>query len=336
MPIISGPDDHLDDDVFIDLGDVGRSRLYLKCEGLNFGGSVKMKVAAEMTARAEQSGELTPGSTLIESSSGNLGVALSMIAANKGYRFLCVTDSRCNPGTLALMESLGAQVHVVTRPHPVSGLVGARIAYIHERLAASPRYVWTNQYTNPANWTAHYRRTAPAILRRFPALDALVVGVGTAGTLMGCARYLRDSGSPATVVAVDVVGSVSFDQPSQPRLIPGLGMGFRPPLLNRSYVDDVLFIDEPQAVRTCRRLAERGFLFGGSTGTVVTGAVRWLRRHASRSLTAVAIAPDVGERYLHSVYRDAWVRTVYGEDALTEPRPAESPARSFAEPVPVA
>ena len=126
----------------------GRS-LFLKCEGFNFAGSIKLKAATEMVEAAERDGVLTPGSVLVESSSGNLGVALSMIAASKGYGFLCVTDSRCNLSTRRLMEAFGSQVHVITEPDPVGGFLGARINYVRALCASDDRYVWLNQYTNP-------------------------------------------------------------------------------------------------------------------------------------------------------------------------------------------
>jgi cysteine synthase A len=325
MPVITGPHEYVEDDLFIDLGPTFHPGLHLKCEGFNFSGSVKLKVAAEMVDRAQRSGVLRPDSILVESSSGNLGVALSTVAAHRGLGFVCVTDSRCNPTTVALMRALGATVHVVTTPHPTGGLVGARVALIRELLASDDRCVWTNQYANPANWTAHYRRTAPAILHRFPRLEVLFVGAGTTGTLMGCARYLRDTGSSALIVAVDTHGSVSFGGPSGRRLIPGLGMGFRPPLLDRSYVDDVVLVDEAETARTCRALARQGFLLGGSTGTVVAGALAWLAGSPRRG-TAVAISPDLGERYLQTVYDDDWLRAGYGPDVLEPGAGARCPA----------
>jgi cysteine synthase A len=150
-------------------------------------------------------------------------------------------------------------------------------------------------------------------------LDVLFVGVGTAGTLMGCARYLRERKPRARIVAVDAVGSVTFGGPPGRRMIPGLGASVRPPQLDESYVDDVVFVEEADAIRACHRLASRGFLFGGSTGTVVSGALDWLGRRGRRHLTAVAIAPDLGERYLDTVYRAEWLRDAYGEDVLGQP-----------------
>ena len=316
MPVISGPVDFNEDDLYIDLVSTFGQSLYLKCEGFNFAGSIKLKAATEMVETAERDGVLRPGSILVESSSGNLGVALSVLAASRGYRFLCVTDSRCNLSARRLMEALGSQVHIVAEPDPVGGLLGARIDYVRALCASDDRYVWLNQYTNPGNWRAHYRTTAPAIARQFPGLDVLFVGAGTTGTLMGCARWFWDWHRRVRVVAVDSVGSVTFGGPPGRRMIPGLGSGVRPAMLDTSYIDDVVLVEEADTVRACHRLARAGFLLGGSTGTVVSGAVDWLRRHATRDLTAVAIAPDLGERYLDTVYQSNWLEDLYGPDVL--------------------
>ncbi|MGH3101715.1 MAG: 2,3-diaminopropionate biosynthesis protein SbnA [Thermoleophilia bacterium] len=317
MTIISVPQAFNEDDLYVDLRSIFGHPLFLKCEGFNFAGSIKLKAATEMVAGAERDGRLTPESVLVESSSGNLGVALSMIAASKGYRFLCVTDSRCNLPTRLLMEALGSQVHVITDPDAKSGFLGARLNYLRELCASDDRYVWLDQYTNPGNWMAHYRTTAPAIARQFPRLDVLFVGAGTTGTLMGCARYFREWHRPVRVVAVDSVGSVTFGGKPGRRMIPGLGMSIHPPLLDKSLVDEAVSVEERDTIRACHRLAGRGFLFGGSTGTVVSGAMDWLTLHGSQDVTAVAIAPDFGERYLDTVYHANWVLDLYGEDVLS-------------------
>ncbi len=315
MPVISTPHAYNEDDLYVDLRSIFRHPLFLKCEGFNFAGSIKLKAAAEMVETAEQNGILTSGSVLVESSSGNLGVAMSMIAASKGYRFLCVTDSRCNLSTRQLMEALGSQVHIITEPDAQDGLLGARLKYVRALCSSDTRYVWLNQHIDPSNWRAHHRTTAPAIAHRFPQLDVLFIGAGTTGTLMGCGRYFRGWHRPVRIVAVDSVGSVTFGGVAGRRMIPGLGATVRPPLLDESYVDEVVHVEEPEAVRACHRLASRGFLFGGSTGTVVAGAMRWLDRHDE--FTAVAIAPDLGERYLDTIYQINWLQDIYGEDVLS-------------------
>ncbi|PZT68253.1 2,3-diaminopropionate biosynthesis protein SbnA [Streptomyces sp. SW4] len=326
MPVISVPQAFNEEDLYVDLEPMTGQRLFLKCEGFNFAGSIKLKAATEMVESAERRGVLTPDSILVESSSGNLGVALSMVAASKGYRFVCVTDSRCNLATRLMMEALGGQVHVVSDEHATGGLLGARLAYLRGLCAADRRYVWLSQYHNPDNWRAHYHRTAPAIARFFPGLDVLFIGVGTTGTLMGCARWFRSWDRPVRIVAVDSVGSAVFGDPPGRRMIPGLGMSVRPPLLDEAYVDEAVRVEEADAVRTCRELARRGFLFGGSTGTVVTGALRWLARHGGQDLTPVAIAPDLGERYLDTIYQANWVQALYGSDALGPSAPRDDAA----------
>ena len=317
MPVITSPQEFNVEDLYVDLAPVFDRRLFLKCEGFNFAGSIKLKAAASMVDAAERTGRLVPGSTLVESSSGNLGIALSIIAASRGYRFVCVTDSRCNLTTRQLMESLGSTVHVIAEPDRDGGFLGARINYVRALCASDSKYVWLNQYSNPDNWGAHFRTTAPAIAQRFPDLDVLFVGAGTTGTLMGCARYFHEAGRKVRIVAVDSVGSVTFGGPPSPRMIPGLGTSVRPQLLDESYVDDVVHVEEPDTIRVCHQLARRGFLFGGSTGTVLSGALRWLDDNADgKDVTAVAIAPDLGERYLDTLYQRNWLQDIYGDHVV--------------------
>ncbi|MEW1693647.1 2,3-diaminopropionate biosynthesis protein SbnA [Streptomyces sp. NPDC091265] len=316
MSVISVPQAFNEEELYVDVESIFGQSLLLKCEGFNFAGSIKLKAAAEMVASAERDGSLTADSVLVESSSGNLGVALSMIAASKGYRFVCVTDSRCNLATRLMMEALGSEVHIVAGQEANGGFLGARLDHVRRMCASDDRCVWLSQYSNPANWRAHYRTTAPEIERAFPRLDVLFVGAGTTGTLMGCARYFRGRQRPVRIVAVDSVGSVAFGGAPGRRMIPGLGMSMRPPLLDESCVDEVVRVEEADTIRACRRLARRGFLFGGSTGTVVSGAIDWLTRRGTPELTAVAVAPDLGERYLDTVYQDNWVQDLYGEGPL--------------------
>lgn len=310
--IVSSPQQFNTHDLFVDMSSVVDQKLFCKVEGMNFAGSVKLKAAAAMVEAAEAAGRLNPWSIIVESSSGNLGVALAMVSANRGYRFICVTDDRCNPQTRRLMETYGAEVHVISVPNPTSGLLGARLDHLRDLCERDPDTVWLNQYENPANAGAHYATTAPSIARAIPGIEVLLVGAGTCGTLMGNARWFKRYRPDVRVVAIDVEGSVSFGGPASPRHIPGLGMGMTPPALDRSVIDDVVIVPEVETVRMCQRLAMRGFLFGGSTGTVVAGAARWLARHAHPGTTAVTIAPDQGERYLDTVYAPEWREEHYG------------------------
>ncbi|MDG4861672.1 2,3-diaminopropionate biosynthesis protein SbnA [Streptomyces sp. T-3] len=315
---VTSPLEFAPDDIFIDLTPSFQRPFFLKCEGFNFAGSVKAKAAQSMVSGAEEAGLLRPGSTIVESSSGSLGVALAALAAERGYTFVCVTDSRCTDRHLRTMRSYGAEVVVVTEPDPVEGLLGARIRRVHELCRTIPGALWLNQYANDNNWRAHYRSTGPAIVRAFPDVDFLFIGAGTTGTLTGCARFFKDVGHPARIVAVDSVGSVTFGGKAGTRHIPGLGTGRRPEIVDESVVDEVLMVPEREAVRMCRSLARRGYLLGGSTGTVLAGARQRLAGEEPGVL-ALGISPDLGERYLDSVYDDTWVRSRFGDITDDDP-----------------
>jgi 2,3-diaminopropionate biosynthesis protein SbnA len=267
-----------------------------------------------MINAAKRAAQIDQNSVLIESSSGNLGVAISVIASSMGLGFTCVTDRNCNETTFKMMRALGTEVIAVEEEDPDGGYLQARIDTVKKLCASDDRYVWLNQYTNEANWSVHYASTAPSILKQFPQLDVLFVGVGTGGTAMGCVRYFRDSGTSARVIAIDAVGSVSFGGPKSPRFVPGLGAAVLPPLLDRRVFDDVVHVPELDTIGICRFLASKGMLFGGSTGTVVGGALSWLSQHdPERNMRCVCISADMGERYLDTVYNDSWVESHFGD-----------------------
>jgi 2,3-diaminopropionate biosynthesis protein SbnA len=302
------------DDVFVELsGYVAGSQVALKIEGFNAAGSIKLKTALGLIADAERRRGLKRGGRVVESSSGNLGVALGIVCAVRGYRFTCVTDPNASSSHLAIMRRLGVQVVVVDRRDEQGGYLGQRLKYIEERLREDPELIWTNQYANTANSNAHYELTAAAILREFNRVDYLFVGAGTTGTLMGCVRRFREK-SPATeIVAVDAAGSVTFGFAAGPRRIPGLGTSLRPPLYDPVGVDSVILIEEFDAIETCRSLAATyGLLVGGSTGSVLA-AVRRYATQIPRGSTVVAISPDLGDRYIDMIYDDKWVQKNYGQ-----------------------
>ena len=329
MTIISDPLQYNENDLFVDLHSVVDQSLFLKCEGFNFAGSIKLKAAVGMIEAAEREGLLHPWSILVESSSGNLGVALAMAAASKGYRFLCVTDPRCNDTTRRLIHALGSGVHVVSEPDPVTGLLGARLDHIRRLCASNARYVWLDQYANPNNWRAHHRTTAPAIARQFPDLDVLFVGAGTTGTLMGCARWFRWWHPRVRIVAVDAVGLGELRGPARSPAHPRARHERAPAAAPRRPCRR----RRPSSRRRTRSAPAtawpaRGFVFGGSTGTVVSGAAAWLDRHGGADLTAVAIAPDLGERYLDTVYSPSWLGEHFGDGVLEPPVEVAADVRS--------
>lgn len=298
----------INDDVFLDLGDlIDGVRTSLKIEYCHAGGSIKIKPALAMLEHFESTGQLLPGGRVIESSSGNLGVALAGLCVQRGYAFTCVLDSHASPANVRHLRALGAHIIVCDTPDANGGYLAARIEIIRRYLAEHPGAIWTNQYDNDANPDAHYRWTAPAILRNRPDTDFLFVGCGTTGTYLGCARYMRERAPHVRVVPVDTAGSVTFGLPAAPRFIPGMGTSRRPELVERNELDPPVVVRESDAVRMCRLVARRhGILLGGSSGSVLAGLAQATRAGLVAG-NVVTIAADSGERYLETIYDDAWV-----------------------------
>ena len=307
------------ENVFLYLrGIVENLHVYLKIEGLNPAGSIKLKAALSMVEDAERKGILRPGGSLVESSSGSLGIALALVSAAKGYKFLCVTDPNTSRQSLDIMRALGAQVVQVDWLDANGGYLGSRISYIEDCLAADPGLVWLNQYANPMNWLVHERCTAAAIAANIPGADFLFVGTGTAGTLMGCARHFRELCPATKIIAVDAAGSVSFGAPAGPRFIPGIGASRRPQFFCPDLVDEMVLVPEADTVRTCRWLARRHGLFaGGSTGSVVFAILQYAPKLPAGS-RVVGISPDFGDRYARTIYDDDWAAERFGRDCLAE------------------
>ncbi|WP_329396071.1 2,3-diaminopropionate biosynthesis protein SbnA [Streptomyces melanogenes] len=302
------------DDVFLHLPEfVADARVFLKLEGLNPAGSVKLKTALGLIEAAEETGALRPGAPLIESSSGNLGIALSVVAAAKGYPLTVVTDPNATRQSIRMMQSLGTQVVEVTTRDAQGGYLQTRIDHIHQRLADQPELVWLNQYANPANTRVHRERTAKAVHQGLGVVDALFVGAGTTGTLMGCVEYFTRYSPGTRVIAVDSVGSVTFGR-AAPRFIPGLGTSRRPEIYTDSGDFEKILISEVDTIAMCRLVASRyGLLAGGSTGTVLA-AVRQLGPTLPPGSRIAAISPDMGDKYVDTVYSDTWVAERYTEN----------------------
>lgn len=288
----------------------------LKLEGLNVTGSIKLVPAMAMIADAERAGRLRPGGTIVESSSGNLGCALAALAAAKGFRFVCVIDPNALPRSVQMMRALGAEIILVTERDSSGGFLGSRIERVKQEVASRPNAIWLNQYANPANAEAHRHQTAPGLAAAIGYPDYLFLGVGTGGTLMGCLHHFAEVSPTTRIIAVDAVGSVTFGTPAGPRYIPGLGTSRRPELIQKDLVSDVVHVPEAETIAACRWLARtHGVLLGGSTGTVLAGMRRYAERLPSACRVA-AISPDMGERYLDTIYDDDWVIKTYGADAL--------------------
>jgi 2,3-diaminopropionate biosynthesis protein SbnA len=301
----------------------GSHDVFLKLEGFNITGSIKVKTAIGLVEDLEQRGIARPSKTvLVESSSGNLGLALSLICAIKGYKFICVTDPNANRATIRGMELYGAKVIVVEDRDPVGGYLGSRLRKIDQILQSDPNAVWLNQYANIANKNVHAEQTANEIAHEFDNVDWVFVGAGTTGTLAGISERLREEFPRIKVVAVEPVGSVTFGGAPGKRNIPGIGASVRPKLADFAKPDRIIAVNEEKTVEACLSFVrDYHILVGGSTGTVLA-AVRQLAPEFGRGDIIVAISADLGEKYLDTIYDPAWVEKVIV--------PEDDPLRTYA------
>ncbi|HKN38323.1 MAG TPA: 2,3-diaminopropionate biosynthesis protein SbnA [Acidimicrobiia bacterium] len=281
-----------------------------KLELMNPSGSMKDRSAAYIIERGLADGTITAASHLIESSSGNFGIALATAARVHDLEFTCVVDPKTTPANLRILGCLGAHVELVTDADDHGCFLDARLRRVAELCRETPEGVWINQYANERNWQAHYHGTAGEILADLDRpLDCLVVPVSTTGTILGLARRLRGAFPGLRVVAVDAAGSVIFGGPPGPRHVPGLGAGRRPELLaaGASEIDEVVSVSDREAVAGCRALASsEGILAGGSSGAVVA-AIGRMRPGWPAGWQVLTVLPDRGDRYLDQVYDDDWV-----------------------------
>jgi len=303
----------VNNNIFLKLDDFySGSDVFIKVEGFNSGGSIKAKTALALIEDAENHRNLRQSKRFIESSSGNLGVALSIIAAAKGYKFTCVTDKNVNQQNLHLMRALGTEVIVISQRDSEGAYLGNRLRFIRMALERDKELIWLNQYKNPANPAVHARLTASAILKEFGFVDYLFVGAGTTGTLMGVVEYFRDHSPLTTLIAVDSVGSITFGNPSCPRFLSGIGASVMPYFFDASRIDHLIEIPEAETVAICRAVALRyGFLGGASTGTVLA-AIRRMLPSLSQGALVVGISPDLGTPYLDTLYDDEWCDKTFG------------------------
>jgi cysteine synthase A len=289
-------------------------RLYAKLEGLNPGGSSKDRPALSVIRRGIETGAIGPDTTIVESSSGNLGIGLAQACAYFGLRLICVVDAKTRPQNIRLMEAYGAETDIILDPDPETGeYLQARLNRVQTLLSTVENSFWPNQYANTYNPVAHHRTMREVLTQLDGRVDYLFCATSTCGTLRGCVEYVREHNLATKVVAVDALGSVIFGGPKAARLIPGHGAAVRPQLYRPDLADEVVWVSDLECVVGCRRLANsEAVLAGGSSGAVAM-AVEKMRDDIPRDAVCVAIFPDRGERYLDTIYSDEWVAQHFGE-----------------------
>lgn len=274
-----------------------KAEIVAKIESFNPGGSIKDRVGAYMLQDAELKGLIAPGATIIEPTSGNTGVGLALVAAIKNYRVILTMPENMSRERQSLLKAYGADI--VLTPAD-KGMAGA-IAKAEELLAAIPGSFMCSQFDNPANPETHYLTTAQEIYADLEGkIDILISAIGTGGTITGIAKGLKEYNKEIQVVGVEPLQSAVINgRPAGAHKIQGIGAGFVPSILDLTLVDEVLMIDENDAMETARLLARtQGILVGISAGAAVRAAIEVAGRPDNAGKRIVVILPDTGERYL--------------------------------------
>jgi cystathionine beta-synthase len=296
--------------------DTGPCTLYLKLESQNPGGSIKDRIGLKMVEEAERSGQLKPGATLVEGTAGNTGLGLALVAAQKGYRLVLVIPDKMSREKISNLKAMGAEV-VLTRSDVAKG----HPEYYQDlarRLAGEiDGAYFINQFGNPANPKAHEEVTGPEIWRQMDGqLDAIVLGVGSSGTVTGLSRYFARTAPDLQLVLADPVGSILAEyindgvlsEKSSSWLVEGIGEDFLPTISDFTRVHKAYAIADSESMHTGRELLRReGILGGSSTGTLVAAALRYCREQTEPK-TVLSFACDTGNRYLSKLYNDFWMR----------------------------
>lgn len=284
-----------------------------KVEYFNPGGSVKDRIGMYMIEAAERSGELKPGGTIVEPTSGNTGMGLAMVASQRGYKCIFTCPDKVSQDKIDALRAFGAEVVVcptaVAPEDPRSYYAVARKLTAETEGAFSP-----NQYANQNNPLAHYETTGPEVWRQTEGkITHFIAGMGTGGTLSGVGRYLKEQNPEIQIVAVDPEGSL-YSDPSNihPYLVEGIGEDFMPETAHMKFVDEVVQIFDQESFDMTRRLPrEEGLFVGVSCGAAVVGALRYARKHQlGKDAVVVILLPDNGRGYLSKAFNDQWMESV--------------------------
>jgi cystathionine beta-synthase len=301
------------------------AEIYVKCEYLNPGGSMKDRVARNIVSDAERRGLLGPGGTIVEATSGNTGMGLAMVAALRGYHTVFVMPDKMSPEKVAGLRAFGARV--VICPTAVEPEDPRSYYQTAKRIVAeTPGAFYANQYHNPANPDAHYTSTAPEIWEQTNGeVDVFVAGMGTGGTISGCGKFFKEKKPGFRLVGVDPIGSLYYEYVKTGRMtrpfayyVEGIGEDFLPSTMNLKLVDEMVRVDDKECFLMTRELVrQEGLFVGGSSGAAVAGAIKYAEA-TKRKENILVLLPDGASKYLSKIFDDKWMRE---NGFLDEPDP---------------
>lgn len=288
--------------------------VYAKLEYYNPTGSVKDRAACYIMNRALNEGIFNQDTVVIESSSGNFGVALSAHARAHNLKFICVIDQNTLPVNEMLIRLQGAEIIKISEPDEYGGYLLNRIRKIKQMVAEDPNLYWVNQYANPLNAAAYYASLGKEICQEAPRrqIDYVFMGVSSGGTITGVSRRVKKEYPQAQVIAVDIHGSVVFGDTPQKRYIPGIGSSIRPEILDKAFIDDFVLVSEYDTLQSCRDLLEEHNIFaGGSSGSVYAAIRQYFRdKEIYEPVNVMCVFADRGERYTSTIYNDEWCKKI--------------------------
>jgi 2,3-diaminopropionate biosynthesis protein SbnA len=283
--------------------------LYAKLEFYNPMGSVKDRPASYIIRTLLNNREIDKSTTLIESSSGNFGVALSAYSKPYGIKFYCVVDPYISATNELLIRGLGANLIKVTEPDENGGYLLTRIKKVKQLQASIPNSYWVNQYANPLNYEAYYKTLGQELCLQLKQIDYVFIGVSSCGTITGVSRKIKEIFPFAKIIAVDAEGSVIFGGAPKKRRVPGIGSSIVPSILQNAKIDEVIMVKEKETVQSCREiLFEHAIFAGGSSGSVYAAVNTYFSgKNFRKKPNVVIIFPDRGDRYMTTIFNDEWV-----------------------------
>lgn len=282
--------------------------LFAKLEYTNFMGSIKDRPALYMLKNAIKKKLITEDSTVIESTSGNFGIALAVLCNRLDVKFIPIIDPNITREKEMILESICQEVIKVTERDRSGGYLLNRLLAVEHAMQTTPRSFNPNQYKNEDNYLCYYHTLAEELCNSFSRLDFAFVSVSTGGTITGLSLRLKEKFKDIKIVAVDVEGSLVFDNKPRLRHISGMGSSIRSSIIEHALIDEIVILPESEIVEGCRKLLHEQAVFAGaSSGAAYFAAIRTLEGLQHKNYNAVIICPDKGSAYLDNIYNDTWV-----------------------------